>query len=87
MNLFVYQSDEVVKMAVVEFRKVRCDCCGKEEIQEEGGKYPTYWLEISITEWIFTSGHTLLNKDEYSKKCAVKLLNSIKKIPKAKYRM
>ena len=70
-------------MAVVdEYRKVKCDNCGKEKIVDHSGQYPSNWLIILITEWIGLGGYKRYNKDVCSDKCALKLLHNLNKIPK-----
>ena len=69
-------------MVVIEYRKVKCDECGKEEEIESGGSRPTNWLEISITEWFGNNGNVRLNREVCSEKCALKLIKKLKEIPK-----
>ncbi len=69
-------------MTIVEYRKVKCDECGKEEEIKSGGCKPTNWLEISVVEWHGSSGEGRLNKEVCSEKCALELMKKLKKIPK-----
>ena len=69
-------------MAVIEYRKVKCDECGKEEEIKYGGTRPSNWLEISITEWHGSSGDIRLNREICSEECALKLIKKLKEIPK-----
>lgn len=69
-------------MAIIEYRKVKCDECGKEEEIKDGGTRPTHWLEISITDWAGSTGHGRLNREVCSEKCALKLIHNLKKLPK-----
>ncbi len=69
-------------MAIVEYRKVKCDECGKEEEVKYSGSRPSSWLEINIVSWFGSTGDTLLNKEVCSEKCALKLIKKLKKIPK-----
>jgi len=69
-------------MTVVNYRKVKCDECGKEEEIKDGGSKPSHWLEISVVEWFGNSGEGRLNKEVCSEKCALRLLKKLKKIPK-----
>jgi len=50
-------------MAVIEYRKVKCDECGKEEEIKDGGTRPSNWFEVSITEWYGSSGDVRLNRE------------------------
>jgi len=69
-------------MAIIDYRKVKCDNCGKEEEIKDGGCKPSHWLEISIVEWFGNSGEGRLNKEVCSEKCAIELMSNLKKIPK-----
>ncbi len=69
-------------MTVIEYRKVKCDNCGKEEVVKNDGWRPSHWLEISITEWSERVGEGRLNKEVCSEKCALELLKNLKEIPK-----
>lgn len=69
-------------MAVAEYRKVKCDNCEKEKIVKNSGRYPPNWIVISINEWIGNIGHSRYCKDVCSGKCAIDLLNNLKKLPK-----
>jgi len=69
-------------MAIVEYRKVKCDECGKEEIVKHSGCYPDNWLVISIFKWSGNTGRGRLNKEVCSEKCAINLMKKLKKIPK-----
>ncbi len=69
-------------MTIVEYRKVKCDECGKEEEVKDSGCYPDNWLVISIFQWSGNSGRRRLEKEVCSEKCAIKLLKKLKKIPK-----
>lgn len=68
-------------MTIVDYRKVKCDECGKEEEVKGSGSRPSRWLEISITGWEGNSGMGRLNREVCSEKCALKLLNKLKEIP------
>jgi len=68
-------------MAIVNYRKVKCDECGKEEEVKDGGEKPSQWLEISIVEWFGNSGEGRLQREVCSEECALKLLKELKKIP------
>ena len=67
---------------IVEYRKVKCDNCGKEEEVKHSGTKPTHWLEISITDWKGNSGYGRLNREVCSEKCALELIKNLKEIPK-----
>lgn len=70
-------------MTIVEYRKVKCDECGKEEEVKGGGSYPSSnWLVIEISEWSGSTGQGRLNREVCSDKCALKLMKDLKKIPK-----
>lgn len=69
-------------MVIVEYRKVKCDECGKEEEIKDGGTKPSRWLEVSIVEWFGSTGEGRLSKEVCSEKCAFKLIKKLKKIPK-----
>ncbi len=69
-------------MAVIEYRKVKCDECGEEEEIKDGGTRPSNWLEINITEWHGSSGDVRLNREVCSEECALALIKKLKEIPK-----
>lgn len=69
-------------MAVIEYRKVKCDECGKEEEIKYGGTKPTNWFEISITQWSGNNGDGRLNREVCNEECALKLMKKLKEIPK-----
>ena len=69
-------------MTIVEYRKVKCDECGKEEEIKHGGTKPSNWFEVSIIEWSGSSGEGRLNKEVCSEECALKLIKKLKEIPK-----
>ena len=69
-------------MTVIEYRKVKCDECGKEEVVKDDGWRPYNWLEISIVEWNKSVGEGRLNKEVCSEECALKLIKKLKEIPK-----
>ncbi len=71
-------------MTIVEYRKVKCDECGKEEIIKNSGSYPSYRLVIDISEWFGSTGEIRLNKEVCSEECALKLMKKLKEIPKHK---
>ena len=67
---------------ITQYRKIKCDCCDKEEEIVEGSfRRPPTWLEISVTKWIGNSGDGIYNKEVCSKKCAIKMMNNVKKLP------
>jgi len=68
-------------MSIVNFRKVKCDNCGKEETIEGGCNLPFGWLEVQITEWQGNSGRTRFDKEVCNDKCALELIHKLKKIP------
>ncbi len=68
-------------MAIVDYRKVKCDECGKEEEIKDGGTKPSRWLEVNITEWLGNSGRGRFGKEVCSEKCALKIIHKLKKIP------
>ena len=72
---------------IVEYRKVRCDECGKEETVAGAANFPSGWLTLGITEWSGSSGHEFLSKDICSRRCALRLMKKIKTIPKVRYRI
>ena len=72
---------------IVEYRKVRCDECGKEEIIQDSGLLPLGCLAINIHEAYGTIAHPVLEKEVCSRKCAIKLMNETKKLPKQSFRM
>lgn len=74
-------------MAVVEYRKVKCDECGKEVEIKEPMHLPCSWLEIDITECCGASGTVVLSKEVCSRKCALNMLKKLKKIPKVIHRL
>ena len=69
-------------MVIIEYRKVKCDECGKKEEIKEGGTKPTNWFEVSIAQWFGNTGNVRLNKEVCSEKCALKLIKKLKGIPK-----
>ena len=69
-------------MTIVEYRKVKCDECGKEKTIESAGSYPSNWLVISIVEWFGTSGEGRFEREVCSEECAIKLMKELKEIPK-----
>ncbi len=68
-------------MTIVEYRKVKCDECGKEESVEGGGSYPPQWLVIGISEWNGDIGQGRLTKEVCCEECALKLMKELKEIP------
>ena len=68
-------------MSIVEYRKLKCDNCGKEEEVKGAGSYPNKWLEISIYEWSGTSGERRYEKEVCGDKCAIELMKKLEKIP------
>jgi len=72
-------------MVIINYRKVKCDECGKEvEMKEEIGSLPDNWFEVSITKWFGTTGDRLFHKEVCSEKCAMKTLKKLNKLPKPK---
>ena len=69
-------------MVVIEYRKVKCDECGKVEEADGGESYPSNWFTIAVHKWFGNMGNGELNKEVCSEKCAIKLMNNLKKIPK-----
>lgn len=67
---------------IVEYRKVKCNNCGKEEKIKDGGSKPTKWLDISITEWFRDTGTGRFNREVCSDKCVLELIKKLKEIPK-----
>ena len=69
-------------MATTQYRKVKCDQCGKEvEMKGDFGSMPIGWFEIEITEWNGSTGEGRFNKEVCSESCALKVLKELKKIP------
>lgn len=69
-------------MSVIQYRKMKCDECGKtQEVNEKLQSYPSGWLEVNVTEWTGNTGHGLVYKEICSTKCALKILHTIKIIP------
>ncbi len=68
-------------MVVVEFRKVKCDNCSKEETIEDSGHRPDNWLEVSVVEWFGSTGTGRLNNEVCSEKCVLELMKKLKEIP------
>ncbi len=66
---------------IIEYRKVKCDNCGKEEEIKDGGTRPSNWFEISITEWSGNSGYGRFCKEVCTEKCALEVIHKLKKIP------
>ncbi len=69
-------------MAIINYRKVKCDECGKEEEIKDSGSRPSNWFEVSITEWFGSSGYGRFGKEVCTEKCALKIIHKLKKIPK-----
>lgn len=67
---------------IVEYRKVKCDSCGKEQTVKEPIEMPFSWLNINILENKNDYGRSVLDKDICSRQCALKFLHQLKKIPK-----
>ncbi len=77
------EKEEVgIKMVIVNYRKVKCDECGKEEEIKDGGTRPSNWFEVSITEWFGSTGSVRFCKEVCTEKCALDLIRKLKKIPK-----
>ncbi|MEK6949368.1 MAG: hypothetical protein AABX34_04050 [Nanoarchaeota archaeon] len=72
---------------IIEYRKARCDKCGKEEIVEGAGTLPFRWLTISLAETHGLMDNIILTKEVCSKKCAVAFMNKIRDIPKIQRRL
>jgi len=69
-------------MSIVEYRKVKCDECGKEvTIKEAGYSIPFGWYELGITLGKKSHGQGVYDKELCSKKCILKHANNLKKIP------
>ena len=69
-------------MAIIEYRKVQCDNCGKTEEIKEGGSHPSNWFELNIVQWTGTTGYGRWTKEVCSEKCALEIMKKLKKIPK-----
>ncbi len=69
---------------IVQYRKARCDNCGKERMVEGIGSLPLLWLKLSLNQTHGVMGNTVLAKEVCSKKCAIAFMNKIKEIPKSK---
>ena len=69
-------------MTIVNYRKVKCDECEKEEEIKDSGTKPTNWLEVNITEWFGNTGYGRFCKEVCTEKCALKIIHKLKKIPK-----
>lgn len=67
-------------MSIVQYEKHKCDCCGEEK-DVIAGKRPIGWLTVSVTEWSLSIGEGVLNKEVCSRKCVLKILKELKKIP------
>lgn len=69
---------------ITQYRKARCDKCGKEKIVEGSGILPFGWLTLSVTRMRGLIGNIILAKEVCSKKCAIAFMSKIKEIPKIK---
>ncbi|GEM_PF-3041720 len=69
---------------IIQYRKARCDKCGREKAVEGAGILPFGWLCLSLTQMRGLMGNTILTKEVCGKKCAVALMNKIRIIPKSK---
>jgi len=77
-------------MSIVQYRKVKCDNkkCGKETIiKNEGFSLPLGWLEINILEGKSGCGNLVFSAEVCSRKCALELMHSLRKIPERVYRI
>ena len=69
---------------ITQYRKARCDKCGREKIVEGAGTLPFGWLTLSLTQMRGLIGNIILTKEVCSKKCAIAFMNKINDIPKSK---
>ena len=68
---------------IVQYRKARCDLCGKEaEVRENSGDLPLGWIETKIAKRNGSMGYVVIKQETCSEECALKLIQSIKEIPK-----
>jgi len=70
-------------MAIIRYQRNKCDECGKEVDSKEYNQ-PYGWLEITICRWKGSMGEHVFRKEVCSKKCALKMLKKLKRIPKFK---
>ena len=50
-------------MSIIEYRKVKCYNCGKEETLKDKGSYPSHGLEISMPLWMGSDGRVIFQRD------------------------
>lgn len=74
-------------MALIEYRRLKCDQCGrlKDLLENEKPRRTTYF-RVTITRWKYNMGTDALQRDACSERCVLRILRSIRKIPKKKPR-
>ncbi|MCD6496563.1 MAG: hypothetical protein J7K54_04800 [Candidatus Aenigmarchaeota archaeon] len=71
-------------MSIAEYRRIRCDSCGKEETVRNGYDLPYGWFTITAAESLGPVEVTRFEKDACSEKCVLEIMHGLKKLPPRK---